>query len=342
LVRLNGLVRKPELNGCVGVVKALGEERLQVDVFLNNEFTDPQSLDNIKLSDFFQSFLLKPENMLLIKSEDWKTDFLAPAKSSSEIDRLMHENLSADQYAQCQNAGMHYEKISRKIFNSEVKEKLQIVAVWMNQAFGTSVVDDLPVLSPFKRGAFVFVEGLVSKPEYNGHVGLVMNRGDERTEVMIFLPEPERLRAMTAVQPEHAFKSLLLRDQNMRLLTREDWKYERERSVAEQHAEFMENFLINTQVFQIPNRLVTRTLTNDQKSELKSIKNLIEAMCGGVPSELQNDSDLRRKGILIGAWINLRYGWFGMSYACNYGSERNYGFVPAIDRLWDGIGDWLN
>lgn len=325
LVLLDGLVKKPSLNGMVGIVKGIGEELHEIKVFMDNKLLIPIDFFNNDASAFFKTFLLKPENLLSIRSDDREV-----------------EAMSEEKEIQYQSVKLRLEKVLMQSSEVDFEENKKIIVAWMSHYFGASDLSDWPNSSPFKLGTFVFVEGLVSRPEFNGHIGKVMNRGPERTEVLIFLPNPETLLKNTHINHDTAFKTLFLRDQNMRLLTRSDWKYEKHRDVEELIAEFSRSILKNphphSYTCTMPNSFVNRTLSSDEKRVLRSLKGLIVAMFGDARySALENNTDLRIRVALIGAWINLRYGWFGMSYCC----EHDNLFVGPIDRMWHGIGDWL-
>lgn len=326
LVRLNGLVDNPSLNGMFGIVKAIGEESHEIKVFMSDEILIPTDLSNNDASAFFKTFPLKPENLLSIQSDDHR-----------EV-----EAMSEGMKIQYQSAKLRLEQVLMQSPEVDFEENKKIIMAWMNHYFGISDLSVSPNSSLFKYGAVVFVEGLVSRPEFNGHIGVVMNRGPERTEVLIFLPTPETLLKKTHINHETAFKSLLLRDQNMRLFKRSDWKYEKHRDVEELIAEFSQSIRKNSHPHSytctMPNSFVNRTLSNDEKTVLRSLKGIIVAMFGDARyPEPENNTDLRIRVALIGAWINLRYGWFGMSYCC----EHDNLFVGPIDRMWHGIGDWL-
>ena len=81
-------------------------------------------------------------------------------------------------------------------------------------------------------------------------------------------------------------------------------------------------------------------LTEADIAGLKNLKVLIEAVSQNSADFLRSNEDAQLRVKLIGAWINLRYGWHGMSITCEHGKERNTRLYNAIDRLWNGIGAW--
>ena len=94
-VRIEGLIGKPELNGSVGVVKSLGEERHQVKVLLKDLISAPVTTSPPKrLSSFFETLRFKAQNLIPIGPEDWKTDFaLMFSEKGAIIERSVFDSL---------------------------------------------------------------------------------------------------------------------------------------------------------------------------------------------------------------------------------------------------------
>ena len=127
----------------------------------------------------------------------------------------------------------------------------------------------------------------------------------------------------------------------MRLLTKSDWRFEQERSIEEIFAETLSNFSSSSNVIEMASRFGPSTLTSLQKTELEFVKKLIGASCATNPQELRRNHECRIRGLLLGAWIDLNYGWHGMVYACEFDEERVPGMMRSLEILWHEIGDWL-
>ncbi len=105
--------------------------------------------------------------------------------------------------------------------------------------------------------------------------------------------------ASESISPEEAFLILPILDQNMRLLTNDDWHSENSES---------ENYLFAHGL---------STLTEDQHRQIRIVKELIVSLCDMKGINLHNITDYAIRAKLLGAWINCQFGWHGMDYAIN-------------------------
>ena len=152
IVKIVGLPDYCEMNGCFCVVKDIREDIVGIKVFLNHELNDPEWFDLMPLPEYFTNTLSKPENLLLLTSEDWKPEFAPPdlRKGTPEHNALAREHLSEEQYAEYSRFMSRMAKIGREYpfteeRRGEIVEDLKLVEVWLNQVFETSFYKELPV-----------------------------------------------------------------------------------------------------------------------------------------------------------------------------------------------------
>ena len=336
-VRIEGLISRPELNGTFGKIKALGSERHQVKVLLSDKFSAPANTNAKHMSTFFESLLIKPQNLILISEEDWKVDFApmfteetTPNDSSEDIESLLKRNLDASQYAKHQNAELRLSKIDKRfggacIFRDR-SEEMNIIGLWMNQTFGTSFLDSFP--SPYKYGDLVKLHSLDKASAVNGRLGVVNRCFDEACEVFIITPidGPHQ-------HSKNLFTILHLRDNNIRPLTGFF------RKCAPQLSFYQIDKIVNgtETLASIENSM---TLSERDKKSIIAIKRSALEMCYGNGELLYYDPDMLIKGRLLGASILYQYREEGLSYACEFEVDDNANFHNRIKELWEKAGKW--
>lgn len=338
LVRAVGFSEDSPFHGCIGVVKSIEDGGVQVKMFFSKAFLN---IDPVCLSHSFWTLKLKSKNLSVIGPEQWKVDGLA--HDGLDFDALMPFVLQwpAEKMAEFGKLNARYAQLFFKPHESDENcpdfdEELKILAVWSNQTFGTSFIDEFPDMNPFQYGTFVSIEGLVNRPEFNGHLGVVNTSHEHFVEVLIFLPGSEPL----GQEPEiaEAFKPLLVRHHNLKPWHSSRWWQERKRTDEELRAIAAANRMHVGRInHACPCCLYVKPeFTEAQITELTILDTLLKTISRNDCDYLQSNQSAKLQFKLIGAWINLRYGWHGMAFSCGPDGSLS----EVVGDLWDDIGAW--
>lgn len=173
------------------------------------------------------------------------------------------------------------------------------------------------VSASLKVGNFVEISGLVSSPEFNGSVAMVVNPKAANGRVNVHL----------LVKDEDTFKFGDLGVKPEKLIEPK-FKVSPKRSLEE-------IFAIYSETGGIPSSFKHEEMSPEKMIVIEQVVEFIRSLCNGVPSILR-DSEVERKVRIVGAWVNYNLGHAAMVSV----AELDDSMLDSIVTAWDGIGAW--
>jgi hypothetical protein len=174
------------------------------------------------------------------------------------------------------------------------------------------------VSASFKVGNFVEITGLVSSPEFNGSVAMVVNPEAANGRVNVHL----------LVKDEDTFKFGDLGVKPEKLIAPK-FKVSPKRSLEEILA-FM------SETGGIISSFKHEEMSPEKMIVIEQVVEFIRSLCNGVPNRISRDSEVERKVRIVGAWVNYNLGHAAMVSV----AELDRSMLRYIERAWDGIGAW--